>query len=370
MDALEKFSSVALDPASYLKDLHKKAGKKFIGVMHPTVPQEVIYAAGLHPYRLFPLQSGQITLAHANLHPYTSSIFRAIWDQYLKGEYPYMDGVALPESCETVTYFARGWKWNRPQDFVATIVVPFKKTANALDFLQQEIKNFTGQVEAFGGKKVTDNSLADSIKLYEKNREYIRKLYALRKQAEPVISGLEFFKIAMANMVMDKNESNILLEELLEIYGKKKAIKPLARVLISGPCVIDSKIYSAIESTGAVIVADDTNMGMRTYGCSVSSSGDHYKALAQAYSQIPCPFSFAAENRLANLEKTCKEYNVGGIIFCIEKACESEKMDFPYLEDKIKNGLGVPLAYLETEYLIDIAPLKTRIDGFIESLVK
>ena len=109
MKALDRVNHIAEDVQGYLRDMRSKSGKQFIGVMHPVVPQEVIYAAGLHPFRLFPFTGEPISLAHSHLHVYTCSIFRAIWDQVLKNQYPFMDGVVLPESCETVTFFTPGW---------------------------------------------------------------------------------------------------------------------------------------------------------------------------------------------------------------------------------------------------------------------
>jgi len=108
MSAMEEARGIARDIQGYLKEVRNRSGKRVIAVMHPVVPQEVIYAAGLHAIRLFPLVREPITLAQNHLHSYTSSIFRSIWDQILKGFYPFLDGVVLPESCETVTFFARG----------------------------------------------------------------------------------------------------------------------------------------------------------------------------------------------------------------------------------------------------------------------
>jgi benzoyl-CoA reductase/2-hydroxyglutaryl-CoA dehydratase subunit BcrC/BadD/HgdB len=148
MTTIEKIYQIANDLGAYLTNAHRKSGKKFLGVMHPVIPQEILYAAGIHPFRLFPFPGEPITRARAHLHADTSSIFRAIWDQVLKNRYPFMDGVVLPESCETVTYFARGWKYHRPDDFVATIAgVRFSKTQNSLMFFCIEIENLAIAVE-------------------------------------------------------------------------------------------------------------------------------------------------------------------------------------------------------------------------------
>jgi benzoyl-CoA reductase/2-hydroxyglutaryl-CoA dehydratase subunit BcrC/BadD/HgdB len=111
-------------------------------------------------------------------------------------------------------------------------------------------------------------------------------------------------------------------------------------------------------------------MGARSFFYSVDNDQDKLMALAKAYEMVLCPFSISAENRLASIAKMAAEYSVDGLVFAIEKACESEKMDFPYLEREIKTKTNLPVTFIETEYLCDMAPIRTRIDAFVESLTK
>lgn len=371
MTAIEKISQIFSDIEAYLSNAHRESKKKFLGVMHPVIPQEVLYAAGLHPFRLFPFPGEPITRARAHLHADTSSIFRAIWDQVLKNRFPFMDGVVLPESCETVTYFARGWKYHKPDDFVATIAgVRFSKTQNGLMFFCREIENLARTVEKYFGTSISSNSLSNAIDVYNKNRELIRHIFDLRKGELPPLSGVDALKIAMVSHVMDKEENNQLLMTLLdELKNQVNCPKPAARLMVSGPCITDYRLLETLEASGAIVVVDETNMGSRSFCHTVHNSVDQFMALAEAYSMIPCPFSISAENRLAYIGKMAAEYKVDGIVFAIEKACESEKMDFPYLEKEIKTKTNLPVTFIETEYLCDMAPIRTRIDAFVETLL-
>ncbi|OGR23175.1 MAG: hypothetical protein A2277_05450 [Desulfobacterales bacterium RIFOXYA12_FULL_46_15] len=372
MTAIKKISQIAGDIRAYLINAHQKSGKKFLGVMHPVVPQELLYAAGLHPFRLFPFAGEPITAARAHLHVDTSSIFRAIWDQVLKGHYPFMEGVVLPESCETVTYFARGWMYHRPDDFVATIAgVRFSKTPNGLNFFSKELESLAGTVEKFFGTTISADSLSHAIGVYNKNRELIRAVYDLRKSESPPISGVDALKTVMVSHVMDKEENNQLLETLLkELKSPGERPKPKTRLMVSGPCITDIRLLETLEASGAIVVTDDTNMGSRSFSHTVDNGHNQFMALAKAYEMVPCPFSISAENRLAYIIKMAAEYRVDGLVFAIEKACESEKMDFPYLEKEIRTKARLPVTFIETEYLCDMAPIRTRIDAFVESLMK
>ena len=290
----------------------------------------------------------------------------------MKGRYPFMDGVVLPESCETVTYFARGWMYNRPDDFVATIAgVRFSKTENALNFFCKELESLAKTVARLSGTSISADSMAHAISVYNKNRSLMRHIYELRKGASPLLSGVEALKTAMVSHIMDKEENNKLLEVLLEeLKSRGELPKPKVRLMVSGPCISDFRLFETFEASDALVVIDDTNMGSRSLFNTVANDQDQFMAIARAYEMIPCPFSISTENRLASIIKMAAEYDIDGVVFAIEKACESEKMDFPYLERELTAKTKLPVTFIETEYLCDMAPIRTRIDAFVESLMK
>jgi len=371
MDALKKMQDIACNVGDYIDAFKRKSGKKIVGVMHPIVPQELIYAAGLHPMRLFPLRKEPITKAHESLQAYTSSIFRAIWDQVLKGEYDFLDAVVLPESCETVTYFARGWQFNRPADVVLTFSgVRFHKNENGTKFFRKEAETLMKSLEELSGQKVSHQKLIDATILFNENRSLLKKIFESRKEQPPRISGADFFDIAMASSVMDKTESNVALSDIIKNSKKidAKGKEERKRILLSGPCVIDRKLIDAIESSGAVVVVDDTNMGLRSFWTNVDLNEEPLSALSKAYAGVPCPFSTSAEDRLKMIGDLIREFNIDGVLFAIEKFCESEKMDFPYLEKNISEVFHKPVLFIETDFLCDMAPIKTRIDAFVETI--
>ncbi len=367
MTATEQIKEIAADAQGYLKKIHDSSGKKFVGVMHPVVPQEILHAAGLHPFRLFPFPGESISLAHNHLHVYASSVFRAIWDQVLKEQLPFLDGVVLPESCETVTYFARGWRFHRPQDFLATTAGPrFNKTRNAVDFFTRDLRELASSVASLAGAQITEEGLSRSISVFNEQRRLLREICDLRKGPAPKLTGLEAFEIFLASHVMDKAEGNELLAKVsAELHGREAGVQPKARLLVSGPCLTDLRLLAAMEASGAVVVADDSNFGSRSFVFTVAETGDPYEALAGAYAEIPCPFCTSAERRLELLSEMIGQYKVDGVVFAVEKACESEKMDFPYLERELRCK-EIPVSFLETEYLCDVSSFATRIDGFVE----
>ena len=129
------------------------------------------------------------------------------------------------------------------------------------------------------------------------------------------------------------------------------------------------KVLETIESTGAMIVVDDTNTGSRSFAPEVSPTEEPLIALAKGYTQVPCPFVTSFQDRLKYIGEMITRYRVDGVIFSIQKYCESEKLDFPLLREKLKQNFNVPVTLIETEFLGDMALIRTQVETFVESLL-
>ena len=92
------------------------------------------------------------------------------------------------------------------------------------------------------------------------------------------------------------------------------------------------------------------------------------KALAEGYAMVPCAFNTSIINRFKYVSEMITEYRVNGVIFAINRNCESEKFVYPELEKKIKERFNIPTLNIETDYLMKMAPLENRVEAFIEIL--
>lgn len=368
-NTLEQLSRIAQNATTMLGDIKKKTGRKMVGFFHPVVPEELLYAAGVQPIRLFPYFKDSITISDSYLPTYLCSSIRAVWDQVLKGRYPYLDGMIIPRSCEAVTFLYQTWKRHNPYKFIDYLNVPWKQSENTVSFFTKELERVKSNLEEFTRNKVTDSSLRDAIRLYNKNRELLKTVYEFRKNQPPPISGAQAYDIVMSGFVIDKNEHNKFLEELLAELPQQQKPQAEVRILISGGCVIDRRLLEMIESTQAKIVADDINNGSRTFWHLVNNDViDPLEALARRYIRVPCGFNTSIADRFEFVSEMISEYKVDGVIFAISKNCESEKFVYPELDEKIKDELRIPTLNIETDYLLGMAPLKTRIEAFVEIL--
>ena len=372
--ALEKMAYAVQNAPAVLQNIKAQNAKRMIGYFFPVFPEEIIYAAGLHPVQLHPHFREPITLADDHLQTYLCAYLRADWDQILKGKYAYLDGAVIPRSCEAVTFLYQTWKRHNPFDFIDYLNVPWKRSPNTVRFFTKELERVKKNLESFIQQEITSKALAEAIALYNKNRILLKKVYALRKAENPPLSALDTFNMVMSGFVLDKKvHTQLLIELLSEVEEAPVAPAPAhtpakVRLLLSGGCVVDSRLLEMISAANAEVVADDVNNGARSFQQIVEEGRDPMASLARAYTRVPCGFNTSISDRFAFISDAISQYGVDGVLFAVNKNCEPEKFDYPMLNQKIRERFKIPTLLLETDYLCPIAPLQTRVEAFIEML--
>ncbi len=370
LSALDKMVNGVRNRQEVLDEIKNRTGRRMIGYFHPVIPAELIYAAGLHPVLLSPNFEDSITVGNSHLQTYLCSYLRAEWDQIIKGRHSHLDGAIIPRSCEAVTFLYQTLKRHNPYQFVDYINVPWKRSDNMISFFAKELGRVKKNLEKFTGSEISEDSLAGAIRLYNRNRELLRVVYGLRKAKTPPISGFEAINVVMSSFLFDKEEHNGLLDQLLtELPRKPQHPDKDIRLLISGGCANDLRLWEMIESVGAIIIADDVNNGSRSFWHSVvETTKDPLKALAGCYAMVPCAFNTSIMDRFSYVSEMITEYKVAGVIFAINRGCESEQFVYPELEKKIKKRFGIPTLNIEIDYLMSMAPLRDRVEAFIDIL--
>jgi benzoyl-CoA reductase/2-hydroxyglutaryl-CoA dehydratase subunit BcrC/BadD/HgdB len=369
---LKKMAEVVQNAPSVLQDIKTQNNKKIIGYFFPVFPEEILYAAGLHPVQLYPRLQEPITLANDQLQLYLCAYLRATWDQILKEKHAYLDGAIIPRSCEAVTFLYQTWKRHNPFDFIDYLNIPWKNSANTVWFFTKELQRVKNNLESFIHGEISSNSLTDAITLYNKNRILLKRACGLRKSQEPPFSTRDIFNMVMSGFVMDKYEHTQMMIELLNHVEETDAPATSealpVRLLLSGGCVLDTRLLDIISATGAKVVADDFNNGTRSFQPMVVEGKDPMESLAEAYTAVPCGFNTAIEDRFSFMADAISENAVNGVLFAINRNCETEKFDYPLLDRKIRERFKIPTMLLETDYLCAMGPLQTRVEAFIEMI--
>ncbi len=373
LNALEEIKKVnASFPFSEPAKKWKEEGKKIVGWTCINVPEEIIHAGGMMPFRI----SGgneELTLDRANEIMYsgsTCSFIRTILELELRGDYDFLDCIASCTPCEGVIRLTEVGAHYHNIPVLPMLDTPRKLNERAYDFYQDEVADFKKSLEQFFDITISDDALANSIKVYNKTRVSLRKLNDMKKQDNPPISGAEMMEILNASVRMPREDFNVLLDDLLtEIEATGRKISAPMRVMISGATLNATPFVQAVEDLGVVVVTDDFCTGSR-YWWEQVEDGEPMKALAKRYlnTQCPCPRTNPSNLRSDWLQETAEAFRLDGIIALTMRNCAPYIHDLPMWKTKLEDQ-GVPVLDLDIEYGGGLSgQVRTRIEAFIEML--
>jgi bzd-type benzoyl-CoA reductase N subunit len=371
---LERFRQVnnTFPETEQIKDYKNNAGKVF-GWVCTYIPEELIHAAGALPVRITGYQQ-ETELDDANAHLYivSCSFSRSCLQMGLRGKYHYLDGVVAGSTCDGARRLFDHWCRYVKTPFSRIISVPRKYNEETLELYYQEILELKKGLEDYLNVEVRDEALLSSIELYNRSRDLLRKLYALRKRDEPPITGEETMEILNASFRMPKELFNTWLEELLESL-EKSDIKHQgkARIMIIGSVLNNPAFIKSIEDQGGLVVTDELCTSVRYFSDPVILKGNEppLKAIARRYlTNFPCARMFPSAERFDRVIEMLKDFRVDGIVSENIRYCVPYAHDIPLFKDRIK-GLGIPMLALDIEYgTSGSGQIQTRVQALLEMI--
>lgn len=361
------------------KELHN-AGAIVIGYFCCFVPDEIITAFDMVPYRIQGSQSEPIDEADAFLEPMACPFVRSCFNMALKGSYDFLDGFVAPHSCDTIERIYGIWSHHRPSPFNHMINVPHMQGPSSEAFYRSELDYFIKSLEDWSGRKLENGKLIKAVSLYNERRKVLRELYDLRKSDPPLVSGTEILKALVAGMGIPGAEHLALLRRY--VAHVKERPKPrkdkTPRIFIWGSEIDDAAFIQLVEECGAQAVMDDLCTTTRSFWEEVPETTDPVEGIARRYLATHCPRSDVPQkecSRISDLEqrygyikKFIKDWAVDGAIFYIVRYCDTCELEGPDLREYL-NSLDIPVLMIEDDYSIStIGQLRTRIQAFLEMI--
>lgn len=349
----------------------QKQGKKVIGVLDSLVPEEVIYAAGMLPWRIQGTWKEDVSHAMTYRHPQGNTFLNHVLESFLAGELDFLDGMVCSNRDEDFRRFRDYWEWLDPKRPAYIIEVPTIDTEKTRQRFTGKIRDFIGFLEELGKTKVDDNKLRQAIAVYDQGYSLLRKLTELRKQEVPPVTGSEALAITTAAMVMPRDKFNQELEELLPYLVKRKAdvkhTRP--RVLLSSDMLDNPAYIELVEEAGCLVAMDDMDNGGRYFWKTTDGgSDDPAYDLARRYLKNGSPRMFDWREQIEQIEKLAKEYNIEGVLELVDMFDYPRGFRRPYMGIWLKEA-GIPSMSFDRDYcLTNVSQLKTRIGAFLEIL--
>ncbi|MEJ2740874.1 MAG: 2-hydroxyacyl-CoA dehydratase family protein [Dehalococcoidia bacterium] len=149
-------------------------GKKVIGVLDSLVPEEIIYAAGMLPWRIQGIWQEDISRAMVYRLPQSCDFLSHVLESLLEGELDFLDGMVCSNRDEDFLRFYDYWEELSKTRFVHVLDVPIINSELSRQRFTSVIENFIGALESFSNVKIDDSSLRDAIVKYNKGRTLLK----------------------------------------------------------------------------------------------------------------------------------------------------------------------------------------------------
>jgi len=377
---MQEIEKLALGRTAELKKA-KKEGRKVIQYTGSFIPEEYIRAAGAEPYLI--CRGGEPEPPEVILNDmlrFLNPLARSMAGFYKLGTDPVTPISDLIIAHQSECHIGRITElleiWKLP---IAKVGVPVDWNRDfAFEYYVGNLKEMVEKIEEVTGNKVDDTKVREYMELSNQVFAGLRKIDSLRKKENPPIGAAEFIKLNHYSYMVEPKMMAAKLDELYEELkdAPGKFDKDAPRLLLFGHAVAigDYIVPRVFEESGAIIVADFLDEGIRPYKWDIDLSGDDpLRAFAKSrYLEKPPVniFQPAWKTRFEYIKDLIKEYNIDGVISYQLVFDEIYNMEYTCLS-KWLGDIGVPLIKIETSYEYTreaMAPLVTRIESFIDAV--
>jgi bzd-type benzoyl-CoA reductase N subunit len=373
MGALQELAEVSRTLENSYVDAWKRDGKKVVGFVCSYMPEEILYAMDILPYRITGRGVQDTSHADSYLTRVNCSFARACLELGFLGQYGFLDGAVWNNGCDHIRRCYDNWKAKIPFAFMYMLPVPHKISPQAREWYKGEVLKFREAVEEHFGADLDSKKLADAVATYNETRSLLRRLYDLRTADPPSFTGAEVLTVLSAGTSIPRTEYNRLLRALLEEEKPDSdgASNGKVRLLVAGSLMDDAEFIANVEDLGAVVVTDALCFGTKNFWNLTDEAGDPLENLIDRYYEHPpCPrMTGAYPQRLSFLREQIERARVKGVILQHIKFCDLHGTDNALLKRDLEKD-GIPVMELERQYgpLADAGRIRTRVQAFLERI--
>jgi benzoyl-CoA reductase subunit C len=355
----------------------ERTGGKVIGCFPVYAPVEVPHSLGMLSLGLFG-GGNRIEIANADsrFQSFICSIVKSTLELGFVGKLDVLDGLMFHSICDPARNLASVMSRNFPQRPVTYVHLPQNMASPlAAPYLAKELRRAAAELSEIAGRAPRDEDLTSSIAAYERVRDLLRRLFALRSASPEKISTAEVYTLARLVTLMDPLDSAPVLEAALgEAILRTERPKDRIRVVLAGSFCEQPplELLESLEAAGCYIVDDDLLLGWRSQRHPVVVDGDPYLALARSY--VDDSFHLSPKHdlrrpRAAGLIESAQTHHADAVIFLGAKFCEPGLFDYA-LYRKALEANGIPHLFLEFEekmWLYD--RIRSEVETFVESML-
>lgn len=350
----------------------KKKGKKVFGHLDIYVPEEIVAAAGMLPWRITGTWNEAVPRAQVHRPSMTCRFCTHVLESFMNGELDFIDGMATTQLDDD---FRRLWDvldYIRKPNFSYIMYLPHTVSHTTFGMWKKSVKEFKEKIEKYSGNKISSEELNRQIKIYNKMRSLLREVYELRKGENPALMGAEALGIVTSARIMPREIFNEMLEGVLPYLKGRKVdnVDGKPRIFMGGEWLDHPGYVKLVEDSGSVVVMDEFDTGAQYSWDDVDEAADDpLEALAKRYIMRPglsrmAQWKMQSKRNLAWI----KEFNADAIVEL--RSLYSLPLDYRYLFMRREyDNADIPYLSLNREYhLSQEGMLRTRIEAFLEMI--
>ncbi len=356
----------------------KAQGKKVVGTFCVFVPEEIVLAAGGIQVGL--CAGAEIGKGEAEkvLPRNTCALIKSFVGFKLARLCPFIESCDLIVGETTCDGKKKAYEIFSEYSPVYVMEIPQMKNPSDRELWKSEVMRYKKQVEETTGNKISAGALKDAIHLVNGRRRVLQRLNGLRAAVPAPISGRDALLINQISFYDDPVRFTAKIGELCDELddrvksGEGVAPKETPRLMMCGcPMAVPNwKLPYIVESSGAIVVGEESCIGTRNTRDLVDESGDTVDGMIDSivdrYMKIDCACFTPNTERLDNIVGMAKELKVQGVIHYGLSFCQPYAME-AYKVERALRSAGIPMLAIETDYgMEDVEQLKTRVEAFVE----
>ena len=264
-------------------------GGKVVGELGCDVPDEFILAAGMLPVRVYAEVGKPLVETDKYLEYAFDPVVRAQFEKIVDGTYDrQIDALAISNSTDVIIriyLYLRELCRVEPEKPVPPVeFIDWLFTRNRLHQVRNEqtLELFRQTVERWAGRAITNEEIAAAGAICNENRQALREMAALRRCAQPRITGSEALVIIGSAFFMERSAHTALVRQVVT-DAQSWPVLHGPRVFFTGSNQEDTALYEQIEAAGAVIVGEDHDWGDRWYDRDYNPEYSPVRAVVDRY---------------------------------------------------------------------------------------
>ncbi len=310
------------------------SGGRVIGVVGNTIPRELILASGAQPVLVTADLSRPTPHADVFMEAIIPPEIRALFESAASGELAFLELLVLSRPYAHLYYYLKeayrlGHGTRFPSITMFDLMQSQREAVRAYNW--GRFQALIAALERVTGQEITESRLREAIACTNTVRALQRRLLELRWQG--AVSGVDALTAIGAAYFVQPNAYIAALEAYLAQFplepGKSRG--PMLLVVTSEP-LSHTRLHQAIESTGAIVVAEDDWWGSRAPGADVPFAGSAREAIFQKYWLDTASHGvYPASAREAWLREHALRPDVDGVVFYLPPSDHQLGWDYPRL---------------------------------------